>query len=426
MKKILIVEDDQIVGNIYRNKFAIEGFSVEVVLDGESALAILPVFQPDVVVLDLMLPKLSGMDVLQKIRADGVMKAVPVVILSNTYLSSMVQAAWKAGATKVMSKANCTPRQVLEVIRSLEMAEAAQRAPQRVGNPDSRAASSAPETRSAGFNTTPPIKPGQGAGIESLSHEDLRRSFATALPGRLSALRPILQSVLKTDDKHVRSELLGRMHQEMRALANWAGVAGLQNVGQLCAALEALLKELCEKPQNVNTSTLRTTATALDSIGILLVPGQAEEKRIAGSGNILVVDDEPMSRRALSVALEKASLSSVLVENPRTALELLSGNKFDLVFLDIEMPGMNGLELCAKLRELPAHKKTPVIFVTALNDFDNRASSMMSGGTDLIGKPFLFIELAVKALCYVLRSRMESRSPSSGTLAAIMAGERLD
>jgi len=77
-----------------------------------------------------------------------------------------------------------------------------------------------------------------------------------------------------------------------------------------------------------------------------------------------------------------------------------------LVFLDVDMPGMNGYELCTKLRAIPAHKKTPVVFVTSLNDFENRANSTMSGGNDFIGKPFLFIELAVKALVYILRARV--------------------
>ena len=67
---------------------------------------------------------------------------------------------------------------------------------------------------------------------------------------------------------------------------------------------------------------------------------------------------------------------------------------------------MNGFELCTKLRTLPGYKRTPVIFVTSLNDFDSRANSTMSGGNDFIGKPFLFIELAVKALVHVLRGKL--------------------
>jgi CheY-like chemotaxis protein len=72
------------------------------------------------------------------------------------------------------------------------------------------------------------------------------------------------------------------------------------------------------------------------------------------------------------------------------------------------MPGMTGYELCAKLRALPQHKKTPVVFVTSLNDFDNRTSSTMAGGNDFIAKPFLFIELTVKALIHVLRGRLQA------------------
>ena len=90
------------------------------------------------------------------------------------------------------------------------------------------------------------------------------------------------------------------------------------------------------------------------------------------------------------------------------AMLLLTENDFDLVFLDVDMPGMTGYELCAKLRALPQHKKTPVVFVTSLNDFDNRTSSTMAGGNDFIAKPFLFIELTVKALIHVLRGRLNA------------------
>jgi CheY-like chemotaxis protein len=129
------------------------------------------------------------------------------------------------------------------------------------------------------------------------------------------------------------------------------------------------------------------------------------DKQEIPSVDILVVDDEAISRRALAHALERAKLKCLTVEDPRAALDLLSQNKFDLIFLDVDMPGMNGFELCTKLRTMPAHKKTPVVFVTGFTDFENRANSTMSGGNDFIAKPFLFIELAVKALLYILRGR---------------------
>ncbi len=131
------------------------------------------------------------------------------------------------------------------------------------------------------------------------------------------------------------------------------------------------------------------------------------------AAKILVVDDEAISRRAIVYALEKAKLKSVNVEDPQQALQLLQENDFDLVFLDVDMPNMSGFELCAKLRALPQHKKTPVVFVTSLNDFDSRTNSTMSGGNDFIGKPFLFIELTVKALTHVMRNQHFKRHPAA-------------
>src|SRR5438105_12728691 len=118
MKKILIVEDDQIVANIYRNKFSVEGFQVEIALDGESGMEMVRSFQPDAVILDLMLPRLTGVDLMKKIRSEPNCEHLPVVVFSNTYLTNMVQEAWKAGATKCLSKANCTPKQVMMVVKN--------------------------------------------------------------------------------------------------------------------------------------------------------------------------------------------------------------------------------------------------------------------------------------------------------------------
>src|SRR5437763_8666019 len=117
-KKILIVEDDQIVANIYRNKFSVEGYQVEVALDGQSGMEMLNSFRPDAVVLDLMLPKMTGVELMKQIRAQSDFEKLPVIVFSNTYLTNMVQEAWKAGATKCLSKANCTPKQVIDALRS--------------------------------------------------------------------------------------------------------------------------------------------------------------------------------------------------------------------------------------------------------------------------------------------------------------------
>jgi len=86
------------------------------------------------------------------------------------------------------------------------------------------------------------------------------------------------------------------------------------------------------------------------------------------------------------------------------ALRLLSENHFSLVVVDVDMPEMNGFEFCRELRSLPAQKNTPVLYVTGRTDDPARKQAIESGGNDLITKPFLPMELAVKALT-LLRER---------------------
>ena len=119
MKTIFIVEDDPVVVHVYRAKFVREGFGVEVAEDGLVAVRMLAAVKPDVVVLDLMLPKLSGVDVLKFIRSSPALKDTPVIILSNAHMSSLAQQAATIGAERAFLKSSCTPGQLVEVINDI-------------------------------------------------------------------------------------------------------------------------------------------------------------------------------------------------------------------------------------------------------------------------------------------------------------------
>jgi DNA-binding response OmpR family regulator len=399
--KILLVEDDQLVANIYRNKFAVEGFEVEAALDGLAGLELVRNFRPELVILDLMLPKLSGVELLKKIRGEPEFKKLPVVVFSNTYLSNMVQEAWRAGATKCLSKANCTPRQLLEVVRSLLPASCPP-APAPAVPPSAQAKPPTPRPQPA-----PASSPLTSSVADEAFQADLRKTFVGGLPATLATLRKLLQAAVKAENDAARLKQVDELYRSIRSLTANAGMTGLLQIARMSDALEALLRELHEKPDKVNASTLRTVASAVDFLGILFEQGLGPEKPNAPSPKILVVDDEAISCRAVTYALGKAKLKCVTVEEPAAAYDMLPRTAFDLVILDVDMPEMNGFELCTRLRMLPAHKKTPVIFVTGLNDFESRANSTVSGGNDFIAKPFLFMELAVKALVYVLRGRIQ-------------------
>ena len=390
MKKILIIEDDQIVANVYRNKLAVEGYQVEIASEGETGLRTMRLFKPDIIILDLMLPGMSGIDVIKQIRSEEEFTRIPVIIFSNTYLTNMIQEAWKAGATKCTSKSNCSPKEVIDVVRHT------------IGD-----SGAVPTSSPAVIGTHAPNRPiPLNTETDSAFQADLRKTFIDSLPATIVNLRASLQSLVKADSEMSRLKEIYELYRRVHALNGNASIAGLVQIAHMSAALEALLKEIYEKPKNINNSTLRTVASAVDFLGHLFERSTLPDTQETPAVNILVVDDEAISRRAIIYALEKAQLQSVNVESPETAYKLLTESNFDLVFLDVDMPGMSGFELCTKLRALPMHKKTPVVFVTSLSDFDNRTSSTMAGGNDFIAKPFLFIELTVKALIHVLRGKL--------------------
>src|SRR5262245_25503724 len=117
--KILIIEDDQLFANMYRNKLVLEGFQAEIAYDGEAGLQMVQSFRPDSILHDLMLPKLPGVEVIKQIRSQPALEKLPLIVFSNTFLTAMVQDAWKAGATKCLAKANCTPKQVMQALQGI-------------------------------------------------------------------------------------------------------------------------------------------------------------------------------------------------------------------------------------------------------------------------------------------------------------------
>jgi CheY-like chemotaxis protein len=393
MKKILIIEDDQMVANVYRNKLVVEGYISEVAPDGETGIEVMRSFKPQLILLDLMLPGISGVDVIKHVRADQEFSKIPIIVFSNTYLTNLIQEAWRAGANKCLTKSTCTPKDVVTIVRNT------------IGDSGAMPLSAQPAAKTA---ATTAKSPTPATGSDTTFQTGLRQAFIENLPGTISTLRVISQAFFKADTEAAQLKHLYELYRQVGALNNNAGLAGLAHIAQMASAVEALLQEIYEKPKNINPSSVRTIAAAVDFLGFLCEKVTVPDQEMSDS-KVLVVDDEAISRRAVVYALEKAKLKSANVEDPKEALQLLEKNNYELVFLDVDMPNMNGFELCARLRAIPQHRKTPVVFVTSLNDYESRAYSTMAGGNDFIGKPFLVIELAVKALIHVMRNRLQPR-----------------
>ncbi len=221
-------------------------------------------------------------------------------------------------------------------------------------------------------------------------------------------LRACQQELARAQQDGQRMSLAGRMHEVSAALTSTARLAGLSAAARCGESLGLLLRDIIERPRNLGPETLRTIAQAVDLLHALIQAGAQANDCDPGPGSVLIVDDEPISRRAVSSALEKVGLKSTAVEQPAVALSLLRENAFDLVTLDVGMPDMSGHDLCATLRDLPRHRFTPVMVVTGLDNLENRAASLACGACDVATKPFRHAEFGLRALLRVMRSRFEA------------------
>jgi DNA-binding response OmpR family regulator len=117
--KVLIVEDDQFLSKMYQKKFEVEGFEVKVAYDGEQGLELMRSFMPDIVCMDIMMPKLNGLEATQRAKADPALQHIPILVLTNLSSSDDAQTAVKKGAVDFMVKSDFTPAQIIDKVKTI-------------------------------------------------------------------------------------------------------------------------------------------------------------------------------------------------------------------------------------------------------------------------------------------------------------------
>jgi two-component system, OmpR family, alkaline phosphatase synthesis response regulator PhoP len=119
MKKVLLVEDDLFLVDIYSTKFKESGFEIEVIKKGSGAFEKIKEMKPDIVLLDIILPEVSGWEILKEIRKDKKLKNIKVAILSNLGQEDEIEKGSFLGADKYIVKAYYTPAEVVKEIKKM-------------------------------------------------------------------------------------------------------------------------------------------------------------------------------------------------------------------------------------------------------------------------------------------------------------------
>jgi len=212
MKKVLIIDGDPVVAQLYRSSLEKQGYAAETCGDGQHGMERVQAFRPDAILLELMLAKLSGLELLKRVRALDGFASVPLVVLTNAYLPDMIQAALAAGASKVFEKSNNTPGHIISVLDQLlqvfRMA-APPPPPPRLLTPQIPRdhPGSPPPPANYGYNADERASPPSGTQaptveVDTSAFEEVRKAFVETNAESLAELRKLVQQVIPGDGLH--------------------------------------------------------------------------------------------------------------------------------------------------------------------------------------------------------------------------------
>ena len=118
-QRVLLVEDDGFLASIYAQKLEVEGYDVSFATNGEDGLKLAQKDSPDLILLDLLMPKMDGFEMLEKLKSDKATKEIPVLVLSNLGQKEDVERCIKLGAAGYVIKAHSLPHETVNRIKEI-------------------------------------------------------------------------------------------------------------------------------------------------------------------------------------------------------------------------------------------------------------------------------------------------------------------
>ncbi len=221
----------------------------------------------------------------------------------------------------------------------------------------------------------------------------------------LTAMRQCHQAYMKSPSD---LSLINELYCHVHSFSERARTSGMLALHRLGSAFASLTHHLYEIPDSLNASTINTMQQTIELLMTLSRDRNLMRLMDPTKAQVYAVDDDVEGCEVISIGLEMVLIKPICSSEPFAALAELSNGVYDLIFLDVDLPGMNGFELCSQIRKLDSYSKTPIVFLTGLATPDYKARAIQHGGNDFIAKPFNLHELGVKALTHLLRSQLEA------------------
>jgi CheY-like chemotaxis protein len=231
----------------------------------------------------------------------------------------------------------------------------------------------------------------------------------------LHAAKKLIEALRIATDEPLRHKHAAALAIKIGLLKGMAENPELLPLWQVCSAVEGLLGQLVAQPSKITPSTIRTVSIAVELLEELCRSGANPKLSSEPPLRFLAVDDDMICRHAVGLALKKAFNQPDTAASGKAALALATEQTYDAIFLDIQMPEVNGFELCTKIRQTTPNQATPVVFVTYHDNPETRADSKLFAGSELMAKPFLTFEITVRALSLALKGRLEGKRREAPT-----------
>jgi DNA-binding response OmpR family regulator len=365
-RRVLLVHSDRAISEFFRGKLIASGFQVDTAQESEGAVNAVKTLRPDVLATDLILGSPSaGVNFVK--TAHGAAPKMPIITFPLA-LHPITADATRNGATRAMPSS---------------------------GNPVGQLVTTIHQALGEAGAPTPSANAAIGA-----------KELLTASSAIVNTIRNDLRVLSKQHSEEAQATL-ERLLEQAHWLTQRTAFAAAFAAHKLAGALELFLYELESAGAEVNESALRTLGQATDLLARLIEGREPESIRDPTGTRVFTLDDDPNVRKTIVAAMQIVELRATACGSAAEALSLLEQDDFELIFLDVGLPNSDGFEVCKKLRQIPKYKETPVVFLTGMSTFANRAKSTLSGANDFVGKPFHVGELGLKALLWIFKSQLD-------------------
>lgn len=325
--RIMVADDDPFIVELYRAKLTREGFEVAGVSDGEEAIAKLRAWHPDLLLLDMSMPRMGGLEVLQFVRSDSKLKDTPVIVLSNTSSDSVMTEIWDMKPARYLTKRDSKPKKVMEEI--LEV-----------------------------FRELPDASHGddEPSGIRASSQ-------SRNIPFDFDSAKDALSTFVSAADGRDRSDAMLDAYKNIQAPLNkMKDVDPRTTVYQYANAFDNLYETLYTKPEYINASTYATLRQATEILPRVLQLLDERELSVQTDARVLLASDDEDLRESICRFIDRPGYSIVATRDPQIAISLMDDNRFGICFFHAHRKGAYD-KLRKRIDSYPARCPSRTVFL---------------------------------------------------------------